>query len=1174
MTTLFSRGRKCRQTCGRGLAALALALILAAAAPVTSHAAKADNPAKRAVNPYADPARRPLLPERFDNPPAESMPGVLWFWHETTMTTTTIRQQMADMRQAGFSGIYMFPLASNPGYFTEEFYKLFDFVLREAKAQGMQLWLTCDTSIPTGHGGGIIVGGGKVGERTFEPRPDLRAQKVLHVAAQTTGGRALDLRGLFPGVATAPTSLGILPGGILTARGCDLVVGHQGRQWRDYTFSLDVKPHNWATGYGALAAYIPDTYTQTEWAFRADNRTESAYAWALSDRTELGNGKFALKKMIIKNGQVAAQLPSSPLPFALKENTFYHVEMRLTGSRIETIINGQSVDVTTDSTFSTGTVGLRLPPPEIGEFDNFKVTAPDGKVLYQNDFADASTVQFFAPPLAIEKVFAVAAMPIKNGKPTWAGMVDVSEPFLAGKPWQAPAGRWAVEFYARDFVKEMPATYPDLINPDVARRHTQIIYDEVVRRFPWAVGAPFKGFWSDEPSTAWSSGGFPWSNTLPATFKQAGLTPAQGLAAVFNDLGREGLVARAHYYKAFIDGWSDPFYRLQGEWADRHGLEFITNPTTDDSPPSPAYYGGNGLQFNQWSSVPGVDAIYGQILPTVRSLIPRWATSSANQTGRERVMYEVFGGYGWDVSPELVRYVNANLMVRGCNQACYHAYWSNPNAVYFAPPFDPANPWWFAQGQISLWNGRAQEVGLGLSISDVALINPSSTVQGQPFMGGWGELDASFREAAYALEDVQATFDLLEEMSLNGDPTMKNYQAKVAGNGSLKVGRQAYRVAVLPSPVSFSLKAAETLRQWVKKGGVVIAYKSLPQQEISGRDHDLKAVAEDLFGAAPATGQKRAVGKGWTALAGTPEELRMLLRRAEASAIGVAPNVDKLRVLRRQRGADTVYLLMNEGEKAVRPTLAFPLACGAPEIWNPDIGERRVAPIFEVEGAQTRLPLRLEPYQMLAVVFRQEAAQAKAAHLTNSALEVTEVQAAEDGQTLRAQVLSYKPGVFDLAGVSSHQKRLTGQVEIPVLPKPLTLAGPWRFRFERAGEKWQERVLGSWTELDKTWSGQGTYETTFTVPADMLAAGRRLTLDLGQVREVAEVTINGQKAGTLLWRPYRLDATKLLKAGENRLAVRVTNTGGNSHGKPQPSGLLGPVRLAAAALASVELKEQ
>jgi len=49
-----------------------------------------------------------------------------------------------------------------------------------------------------------------------------------------------------------------------------------------------------------------------------------------------------------------------------------------------------------------------------------------------------------------------------------------------------------------------------------------------------------------------------------------------------------------------------------------------------------------------------------------------------------------------------------------------------------------------------------------------------------------------------------------------------------------------------------------------------------------------------------------------------------------------------------------------------------------------------------------------------------------------------------------------------------------------------------------------------------------------------------------QVRDRADVTVNGKPAGTVLYRPYRLDITDLLTEGENQVSWTVTATRDNS----------------------------
>jgi hypothetical protein len=111
--------------------------------------------------------------------------------------------------------------------------------------------------------------------------------------------------------------------------------------------------------------------------------------------------------------------------------------------------------------------------------------------------------------------------------------------------------------------------------------------------------------------------------------------------------------------------------------------------------------------------------------------------------------------------------------------------------------------------------------------------------------------------------------------------------------------------------------------------------------------------------------------------------------------------------------------------------------------------------------------------------------------------------------------------------------------------------------------------LTPWTKTGlANYSGTAVYTKTFAVPDSYL--GRRLVLDLGRVSAVAEVYVNDKSAGTLVWSPYRLDITKLVKPGENQLRVLVTNTEANSRAvgtsrhilaRIDVCGLEGPVQI-------------
>jgi hypothetical protein len=283
--------------------------------------------------------------------------------------------------------------------------------------------------------------------------------------------------------------------------------------------------------------------------------------------------------------------------------------------------------------------------------------------------------------------------------------------------------------------------------------------------------------------------------------------------------------------------------------------------------------------------------------------------------------------------------------------------------------------------------------------------------------------------------------------------------------------------------------------------------------------------------------------------------------REAAHAAGVAaavlePAAEAVRVLRTTRGKDIAFLVNNESGQAVETVAALP-ATGVPELWDPATGIARPAPVYRRDRGRDglRVPLRLRPYETLAIVVR--AATRPGAHLTEAALPVEDVTARKD--TLHVTAVADAPGRYPLAGADDrHTYRGSAEVTDPL--HAADLGGDWTLTLEKDGATPVTRPLGSWTDLDPLFSGSGTYTTTLDLDRDALD-GRGFRLDLGTVREVAAVTVNGTELPPLLWSPYTADVTDVLRTGRNTLSVRVSNTLSNERKKPLPSGLLGPVTL-------------
>jgi hypothetical protein len=109
---------------------------------------------------------------------------------------------------------------------------------------------------------------------------------------------------------------------------------------------------------------------------------------------------------------------------------------------------------------------------------------------------------------------------------------------------------------------------------------------------------------------------------------------------------------------------------------------------------------------------------------------------------------------------------------------------------------------------------------------------------------------------------------------------------------------------------------------------------------------------------------------------------------------------------------------------------------------------------------------------------------------------------------------------------------------------------------------------GDWSEIDglASYSGGAWYRITVELSSEQ--ANGRIMLNLGLVVSTAEIHVNGQLAGIKVAPPWKVDISKLVRQGKNRIEVLVYNTLAN-HYLTIPtryrgslmSGLIGPVSI-------------
>ena len=70
-------------------------------------------------------------------------------------------------------------------------------------------------------------------------------------------------------------------------------------------------------------------------------------------------------------------------------------------------------------------------------------------------------------------------------------------------------------------------------------------------------------------------------------------------------------------------------------------------------------------------------------------------------------------------------------------------------------------------------------------------------------------------------------------------------------------------------------------------------------------------------------------------------------------------------------------------------------------------------------------------------------------------------------------------------------------------------------------------------------SGAGTYARTIRAQADSFKPAAKVWIDLGDVKNLADVSVNGISPGVVWHAPYRVDVAKALQPGANQVTIKL-----------------------------------
>lgn len=144
----------------------------------------------------------------------------------------------------------------------------------------------------------------------------------------------------------------------------------------------------------------------------------------------------------------------------------------------------------------------------------------------------------------------------------------------------------------------------------------------------------------------------------------------------------------------------------------------------------------------------------------------------------------------------------------------------------------------------------------------------------------------------------------------------------------------------------------------------------------------------------------------------------------------------------------------------------------------------------------------------------------------------------------KVELHAWLPGRYEFTTAAG--KTLRAQVD--KVPPAVDISGPWQVSFPpNLGAPAQVTFdkLISWPDSTdngvKYFSGTATYDKEIDIPADLVGPNISLELDLGAVKNIAQVFLNGKDLGVLWKPPFRVNISGAAQAGKNTLEIKVTN---------------------------------
>lgn len=612
---------------------------------------------------------------------------------------------------------------------------------------------------------------------------------------------------------------------------------------------------------------------------------------------------------------------------------------------------------------------------------------------------------------------------------------------------------------------------------------------------------------------------------------------------------------RHDYSKMVSDLMIDGHFARSREILHKRGLQLLAE-------------GGHGgyVRVDPLKALGAADIPMGEFWNHRKNWVTKEAASAAHIYGKKFVNSESFTGWqNWQDGPAAYKRLFDIALCAGLNQVTFHTFAHNPPeaglpgfAYHAGEHFNVNATWWDQAGPMLADMSRAcYLMQQGRFVADVCAyygddapnLVPARrlppTIE-NPYPEG--KCQHCGRDFPVDLRSLGQGYDydyINEEVLLT--------RMKVENGRLVLPDGMSYRVMVLPERKSISLEALQRIGELVEAGATIVGTKPERSNSLCGfpdNDRAIKELADKIWGT-NAEKKSHSYGKGkviWS----TP--LREVMQGMSITPDFIVEDIDNadqhIDYIHRATADEDIYFVSNSAMKREIVRCRFRVdADRVPSFWNSEHGSITPCHVYEIKDGSTLITLDLAPASSVFVVFRKGEKQDPIVKIERNDLAqdvASELEVlAKDDKKITARV--WRAGEYRYQTASGR----SGKISVSQVPQEQAIANPWTVTFPPDRGAPPSITMATLTDWSKHadpgvqyFSGTARYENTFTLAA-VPESNIQLMLDLGSVKDIAVVRVNGKEVGTLWKEPYQIDITAHVQTGENKLEISIVNTWNN-----------------------------